>query len=51
MAVMRRRQVIEGVGREGVGSWMWATRELMWRRGLGREWNEPELCSHVSKEE
>ena len=26
VAVMRRRQGIEGVGREGVGSWMWATR-------------------------
>ena len=37
VAVMRRRQVIDGEDREGVGSWMWATRALMWRRGLGRE--------------
>ena len=43
--------MIEGEDREGVGSWMWATRALMWRRGLGREWDEPELCCHVSKDD
>ena len=51
VAVKRRKQVIEGEGREGVGSWMWSTRKLMWKRGLGREWDIPEVCCQVSKEE
>jgi exonuclease III len=50
VAVMRRRQVVEGTNGDGMGSWMWKTRELLWRRGLGEFWDEPESIVDVSKE-
>ena len=51
IAALRRRQVIMGEGEEGTRSWMWNTRSLMWKRNLGREWDEPWICRFDSKDE
>ena len=50
VAEWRRRQVVAGEGQLGTRSWMRKTWELMSRRGLGREWAEPQMCQRVSKE-
>ena len=51
VAALRRMQVIVGEDVEGTKSWMWNTRSLMWKRSLGREWDEPWLCCFISKED